>query len=108
MTRVRFPNRRPIETIELEHDGQVFTVSCGWGEDPGEERYGAALEVFVQPRKGGSMLSAMLSEFGFLVSQARRAGVTIDRLRGGMQRGDQGKPETVFGAILDRMKGNAT
>jgi hypothetical protein len=104
MTRVRLPDRRPIETREIVHNGMSFTVSMGWGEDVGEDRSGAALEVFITPRKGGSDMAAILSEMGFIVSQARRAGVPIGRLRGGMQRDDQGRPETIIGLTLDAMR----
>ena len=29
MTRQRLPNRRPAETVELEHNGSRFTVTTG-------------------------------------------------------------------------------
>ena len=104
MTRIKLPDRRPAWTREIVHDNQIYTVCMGWGEEPGEDRNGAALEVFITPSgKSGSMMAAMLAEVGFLISQCRRAGVPIGRLCGGMQRNDQGHPETVIGATLDNM-----
>ena len=52
MSRVRLPDRRAAETIQLEHGGQRFTVTVGFYPDgrPGEVfTHGAAQRL--QPRR---------------------------------------------------------
>ena len=56
MTRVRLPDRRAAETVELEHGGQRFTVTVGFYPD------GRPGEVFTHGARSGSTQLSLAKE----------------------------------------------
>ena len=96
MTRERLPDRRPNETVSLDHAGARFEITVGFYPDgwPGE--------VFAGGAKSGSEMDGLLDDSAILISLLLQNGVapvalarTVGRL------GDGREPASVIGAICD-------
>jgi hypothetical protein len=88
MTRQRLPNRRPAETVELEHLGTRFTVTVGFYAD------GRPGEVFTHGIRTGSSLDALLADACVVVSWLIQHGVDPRDLAPSM--GRLGNADMVF------------
>ena len=95
MTRVRLPNRRAAETVELEHGGQRFTVTIGFYPD------GRPGEVFTHGLRTGSNLDALLADACVVVSCLIQHGAAPRELAASMGRLGNAEPASVIGAVLD-------
>jgi hypothetical protein len=95
MTRVRLPNRRAAETVELEHGGQRFTVTIGFYPD------GRPGEVFTHGLRTGSNLDALLADAFVVVSRLMQHGVEPRDLAASMGRLGNAEPASVIGAVAD-------
>jgi hypothetical protein len=95
MTRVRLPNRRPAETVMLEHDGARFMVTIGFYPD------GRPGEVFTHGARSGSNMDALLADACVVVSCLIQHGVEPSNLAGSMGRLGNTKPASVIGAVVD-------
>jgi hypothetical protein len=95
MTRVRLPNRRAAETVELEHGGQRFTVTIGFYPD------GRPGEVFTHGARSGSTLDALLADACVVVSCLIQHGAEPRELAASMGRLGNAEPASVIGAVLD-------
>jgi hypothetical protein len=95
MTRERLPNRRPAETVELEHLGTRFTVTIGFYPD------GRPGEVFTHGIRTGSSLDALLADACILVSWLIQHGVDPKDLAPSMGRLGNAEPASVIGAVVD-------
>jgi hypothetical protein len=94
MTRVRLPDRRAAETVELEHGGQRFTVTIGFYPD------GRPGEVFTHGARSGSTLDALLAD-ACVVSCLIQHGAEPRDLAASMGRLGNAAPASVIGAVLD-------
>jgi hypothetical protein len=94
MTRVRLPDRRAAETVELEHGGQRFTVTIGFYPD------GRPGEVFTHGLRTGSNLDALLAD-ACVVSCLIQHGAEPRDLAASMGRLGNAEPASVIGAVLD-------
>jgi hypothetical protein len=95
MTRVRLPDRRAAETVELEHGGQRFTVTIGFYPD------GRPGEVFTHGARSGSNLDALLADACVVVSGLIQHGAKPRELAASMGRLGNSEPASVIGAVLD-------
>jgi len=95
MTRMRLPDRRPAETVALEHDGARFMVTIGFYPD------GRPGEVFTHGARCGSSMDALLADACVVVSCLIQHGVEPSELAGGMGRLGNSKPASVIGAVVD-------
>jgi hypothetical protein len=95
MTRRRLPDRRPAETVNLEHDGQRFTVTIGFYPD------GKPGEVFVHGIRTGSALDALLADACVVVSTLMQHGVEPRDLAASIGRFGNAEPASVIGAVID-------
>ena len=95
MTRARLPDRRPAETIEIEHAGLRFTVTIGFYLD------GRPGEVFVHGSKTGSTLDALLNDACVLVSLLNQHGIEPKEFTGSMGRLGNAEAASVIGAVVD-------
>ena len=68
--RQRLPNRRPSHTETLETAEQRFTACIGFAPDTGQPR-----EIFLNARKEGSQVDALLSDAATIISIALQYGV---------------------------------
>ena len=95
MTRVRLPDRRAAETVELEQGGQRFTVTIGFYTD------GRPGEVFTHGLRTGSNLDALLADACVIVSCLIQHGAEPRELAASMGRLGNAEPASVIGAVLD-------
>ena len=95
MTRVRLPDRRFAETVELEHGGQRFTVTIGFYPD------GRPGEVFTHGLRSGSNLDALLADACVVVSCLIQYGAEPRELSASMGRLGNTEPASVIGAVVD-------
>jgi hypothetical protein len=95
MTRMRLPDRRLAETIDLEHGGMRFSVTVGFYPD------GQPAEVCTHGAKAGSTIDALLDDACVVVSLLIQHGVQLRDLAGSMGRLGDGHPASVIGAVVD-------
>jgi hypothetical protein len=95
MTRVRLPDRRAAETVELEHGGQRFTVTIGFYPD------GRPGEVFTHGLRTGSNLDGLLADACVVVSCLMQHGAEPRDLAASMGRLGNTEPASVIGAVVD-------
>lgn len=95
MTRLRLPNRRAAENIELEHLGMRFIVTIGFYPD------GKPGEVFVHGTKTGSTLDALLADACVLVSLLMQHGIDPKEVATSMGRLGNAQAASVIGAVVD-------
>lgn len=95
MTRVRLPNRRAAETVELEHGGQRFTVTIGFYPD------GRPGEVFTHGLRSGSNLDGLLADACVVVSCLMQHGVEPNEIASSMGRLGSTEPASIIGAVVD-------
>jgi hypothetical protein len=95
MTRVRLPNRRPAETVQLEHSGMRFMVTVGFYPD------GRPGEVFTHGARSGSNLDALLADACVVVSCLMQHGVEPRDLAVSMGRLGNAEPASIIGAVID-------
>lgn len=95
MMRVRLPNRRAAETVNLEYDGARFMVTIGFYPD------GRPGEVFIHGARSGSGMDALLADACVVVSCLIQHGVVPIELAGSMGRFSNAVPASVIGAVVD-------
>jgi hypothetical protein len=99
MTRQRLPNRRPAETVELEHNGSRFTVTIGFYPD------GRPGEVFTHGIRSGSNLDALLADACVVISYLIQHGVAPCEIASSMGRLGNAEPASIIGAVIDLAAG---
>jgi hypothetical protein len=99
MTRQPLPNRRPAETVELEHNGSRFTVTIGFYPD------GRPGEVFTHGIRSGSNLDALLADACVVVSCLIQHGVEPHEIASSMGRLGNAEPASIIGAVIDLAAG---
>jgi hypothetical protein len=99
MTRQRLPNRRPAETVELEHNGSRFTVTIGFYPD------GRPGEVFTHGIRSGSNLDALLADACVVVSCLIQHGVEPREIASSMGRLGNAEPASIIGVVIDLAAG---
>jgi hypothetical protein len=95
MMRVRLPNRRAAETVNLDYDGARFMVTIGFYPD------GRPGEVFVHGARSGSGMDALLADACVVVSCLIQHGVVPTELGASMGRFSNAVPASVIGAVVD-------
>ena len=102
MNRAQLPNRRPNQTIDLQHKGMTFNVTVGF-----DATTGAPMEVFGNASKAGSDFAALLADACVILSLALQHGIQPSALSKTMQwtpvfgMADKvSEPASVIGAIL--------
>jgi hypothetical protein len=95
MTRVRLPNRRAAETVELEHGGQRVAVTIGFYPD------GRPGEVFTHGLRSGSNLDGLLADACVVVSCLMQHGVGPKEIASSMGRLGNAEPASIIGAVID-------
>lgn len=95
ISRARLPQRRPAETIEIEHGGLRFAVTVGFYPD------GRPGEVFTHGAKTGSTIDGLLDDACVLVSLLIQHGIEPPELAKSMGRFGSEQPASVIGAVVD-------
>jgi hypothetical protein len=95
MTRVRLPDRRAAETIQLEHNGTRFMVTIGFYPD------GRPGEVFTHGIRTGSSLDALLADACVVVSCLIQHGAEPREFAASMGRLGSAEPASIIGAVVD-------
>ena len=95
MTRVRLPDRRPAETVQLEYGDTRFMITVGFYPD------GRPGEVFTHGARSGSNLDAVLADACVVVSCLIQHGVEPREIAANMGRLGSAEPASIIGAIVD-------
>ncbi len=95
MMRVRLPNRRPAETVNLDYGGARFMVTIGFYPD------GRPGEVFIHGARSGSSMDALLADACVVVSGLIQHGAVPSDLAASMGRFSNAVPASVIGAVVD-------
>jgi len=98
MIRHRLANRRALETIAIEHEGQRYKVSLGRELvciDRG--RLGPVLEVFVNAQQVNSAADVLASDGAILMSLLLQHGCAIETINHAMKRNPDGSPSSPLG-----------
>jgi hypothetical protein len=95
MTRIRLPDRRAAETVQLEHGGTRFMVTIGFYPD------GRPGEVFTHGIRTGSGLDALLADACVVVSCLIQHGAEPCDLSASMGRLGTSEPASIIGAVVD-------
>jgi hypothetical protein len=95
MTRIRLPDRRAAETIQIEHNGTRFILTIGFYPD------GRPGEVFTHGIRTGSSLDALLADACVVVSCLIQHGVVPRDLAASMGRLGSTEPASIIGAVVD-------
>src|SRR5215470_10706376 len=93
--RRRLPNRRPIETFEIEVGGLHYVVSVGHFAD------GALAEIFITNGKAGSDSDTAARDSAVVASIALQFGVPLEVIRHALMRNRDGSACGPLGAALD-------
>lgn len=99
--RRRLPDRRIGETFDMKFGKQntVFNVTVGFYDWTRRE----IGEVFIAGTKAGSEMDAIARDGAVLLSLALQHGVPLDTIRHAITRNSQGAPDTIVGAVVDRI-----
>jgi ribonucleoside-diphosphate reductase alpha chain len=95
MNRMRLPNRRPHEIINLEHAGFRFTVGVGRFDD------GTLAELFLNCAKSGTPVDVAARDSAIVASLALQHGASTDELRRALTRNADGGAGGPLAAALD-------
>jgi len=90
-----FPNRRPSETLEFEHEGHKYRSSVSY------DRHGRPLEIFLTTGKPGTGVETVSRDAAVAVSLALQHGTPLETLRKAITRLDDGRPAGPLGVLLD-------
>ena len=93
------PNRRPTETMTIEHLGENYHVSVGFYPDTM-----TVAEVWARGPKPGSDAWALLQDVAHSMSKEIQAGATPEKIAGRAMRGANGEPLSVYGILADAMR----
>jgi len=97
MTRIRLPNRRPNETVELIFNDTAYAVTIGY-----YPAAGSVGEVFTHGAKVGSAMDAILDDACVALSMLLQHGTEPIDLASSMGRhGDGQTPASIIGALAD-------
>lgn len=99
-TRNALPQRRRSDTFEVAFGGfnKTHTITVGYYDD------GSIGEVFITGGKSGEQLEAIARDGAVLLSLALQHGVSIDTISHAITRDSQGQPQTIVGAVVDRLR----
>lgn len=103
--RHRLANRRALETIAIEHDGQRYKISLGrefHGLELLEPRrmdgpFGPVLEVFINAQQVNSNADVLASDGAILMSLLLQHGCAIETINHAMKRNPDGSPSSPLG-----------
>lgn len=96
MTRHRPQQRRALETIAIEHEGQRFKV--GLGRDlTAAQTLGPVVEVFLNAQKVNSPIDALVSDGAILMSLLLQHGCPPAEIARSMKCNTDGAPASVLG-----------
>jgi hypothetical protein len=98
MIRKRLHQRRALETIAVEHDGQRFKIGLGREVVCAERaRLGPVVEVFLNAQKVNSPADALVSDGAILMSMLLQYGCPPADIIKSMKRNPNGSPATLLG-----------
>jgi hypothetical protein len=95
VTRVRLPDRRAAETVQLDYEGAHYMVTVGYYPD------GKPGEVFTHGARSGSNLDAVLADACVAISCLMQHGVEPRDLAASMGRLGNAEPASIIGAVVD-------
>jgi len=72
MSRRTLPNRRAHEVVDVEHDGQRYTLGVGWFDN------GTPAEIFLTSTKIGTAADVNARDGALCISLLLQNGVAID------------------------------
>ncbi|RXG91561.1 hypothetical protein [Bradyrhizobium zhanjiangense] len=93
------PQRRDCETFEMAYGGlaKSHTITLGFYED------GTLGEVFINGGKTGEVVEAIARDSAVLLSLALQYGAELSNIKSAITRDEQGSPQSIVGAVIDRL-----
>ena len=101
--RRRLSQRRALETIAIEHDGQRFKI--GLGRERGQTQ---VLEVFVNAQQVNSQIDVLASDGAILMSLLIQYGHPVEEIAKSMKKNPDGSPSSPLGlaaALINQAQG---
>jgi ribonucleoside-diphosphate reductase alpha chain len=95
--RQRLPNRRPHESISIEHHGIMYMAGIGRFPD------GRIAEIFLSTSKVGTAVDTQARDAAILASFALQFGAPADDLRRALTRNADGSACGLVGRLLDQL-----
>ena len=96
--RHRLANRRALETIAIEHEGQRYKVSLGRELVCIDRvRLGPVKEVFLNAQQVNSAADVLASDGAILMSLLLQHGCAIETINHAMKRNPDGSPASPLG-----------
>lgn len=89
------PQRRQQMTVSTVHKQQRFEVSFGLFDD------GTPAEVFISATKPGGDFHSLANDAAVVLSLALQHGVPLLTIRNAMAREENGRPQSIVGAVVD-------
>ncbi len=104
MNREVLPNRRRCETFDFDWEGfkRNYAVTVGYYPD------GRPGELFITGAKSGEQIEAIVRDGAVSISIALQYGAKITTLAGAITRDAHDNPQTLIGAILDKLAGESS
>jgi DNA-binding IclR family transcriptional regulator len=94
--RMRLPQRRAHDLLDVEHAGHRYTAGLGYFET------GLLAEVFINvPRKSGTAIEAVARDAAILTSLCLQHGASTETIRHSLTRNSDGTASGPLGVILD-------
>lgn len=101
--RRRLADRRDLETISVEHEGQRYKVGLGREFWP-PHTFGPVKEVFVNAQKVNSPVDVLVSDGAILMSLLLQYGHPADEIAASLKRNPDGSPASPLGIAAALIK----
>jgi hypothetical protein len=93
---MRLPPRRPLDLLDVEHDGHRYTTGVGYFDT------GLLAEVFINvPGRSGSAIEAVARDAAILTSLCLQHGASMETIRHALTRNSDGSATGPLGVVLD-------
>ena len=93
--RIRLPNRRGHEVLELQHGEIRYVAGLGYFDD------GRLGEIFLSSQKIGTSIDVVARDASILASLALQHGADVETLRRALTRNEDGSASGPLGGVLD-------
>lgn len=93
--RQRLPNRRPAETVDVEHHGRTYQVTVGYDPDTGQPR-----EVFAHGARSGSDQDIETCDASVMLSLLLQHGADPAEMQHSLLKDADGRPASIVGAVV--------
>lgn len=94
MSRIRPPNRRPVENFSIHFANVEYSISVGFNAE------GRVVEVFISTRKAGTPVDVSCRDTALMISLCLQYGCPLEVINHSITKTIDGKPEGLAGFVL--------